>query len=125
MGHLLYWTNYREDTDHWRRKQLTCSEHAGNAAMLKAIGITHVVSVGESLLNSQPDHDPMYGLIGPNTLGNEAKQGTIQVLDLTDIRDDGNDPLRPLIARACKWIEEARKEGGVVLVHCVSFMDHA
>ena len=96
------------------------SEHAGNAGMLKAVGITHVVSVGESLLTSQPDHDPMYGLIGSNTLGNEARKGTIQVLDLADIRDDGNDPLRPLIARACNWIEEARKNGGTVLVHCVS-----
>ena len=88
--------------------------------MLKAIGITHVVSVGESLLTCPPDHDPMYGFIGPNTLGNEARKGGMQVLDLTDIRDDGNDPLRPLIARACRWIEEARREGGVVLVHCVS-----
>ena len=88
--------------------------------MLKAVGITHVVSVGESLLNSPPDHDPMYGAIGANTLGNAAREGSIKVLDLTDIRDDGNDPLRPLIARACKWIEDARKENGVVLVHCVS-----
>lgn len=40
-------------------------------------------------------------------------------LDLTDVRDDGNDPLRPLIARACEWIEQARSEGGCVLVHCV------
>lgn len=41
-------------------------------------------------------------------------------LDLTDIRDDGNDPLRHLIARACAWIEAARQQGGCVLVHCVS-----
>ena len=41
-------------------------------------------------------------------------------LDLTDVRDDGNDPLRPLIARACAYIEAARQEGGTVLVHCVS-----
>jgi hypothetical protein len=41
-------------------------------------------------------------------------------LDLNDVRDDGNDPLRPLIARACAWIEEARMGGGKVLVHCVS-----
>ena len=41
-------------------------------------------------------------------------------LDLTDIRDDGNDPLRHLIARACGFIEAARRDGGCVLVHCVS-----
>lgn len=39
-------------------------------------------------------------------------------LDLTDVRDDGNDPLRPVIARACEWMEQARASGGCVLVHC-------
>ncbi len=103
--------------------------------MLHAIGITHVVSVGESLINCPPDTDPMHGHIGRNTLATEAQAGRIQVyvsiyrysiagligcrLDLTDVRDDGNDPLRPLIARACAWIEQARSEGGCVLVHCV------
>jgi dual specificity MAP kinase phosphatase len=93
-------------------------EHAGNAAMLKALGITHVVSVGESLLDVPPEHDPLHGYIGPNTLGVAARAGQIQVLDLTDVRDDGNDPLRPLIARACEWMEQARAAGGSVLVHC-------
>jgi dual specificity MAP kinase phosphatase len=89
--------------------------------MLRAIGVTHVVSVGESLINCPPDCDPMYGQVANgNTLAAEAQCGRINVLDLTDVRDDGNDPLRPLIARACAWIEQARREGGVVLVHCVS-----
>jgi dual specificity MAP kinase phosphatase len=88
--------------------------------MLKAIGVTHVVSVGESLIKCPPDHDPMYGFVGPNALVNEVNRGGIKVLDLADIRDDGNDPLRPLIARACAWIEEARQDGGTILVHCVS-----
>lgn len=48
-------------------------EHAGNAAMLKALGISHVVSVGESLLD---EHE--YG-VGGNTLGAEARAGRIQV----------------------------------------------
>ncbi|WWD16740.1 hypothetical protein CI109_101171 [Kwoniella shandongensis] len=93
-------------------------EHAGNAAMLHALRITHVVSVGESLINVPPDMDPTYGPVGGNTLAAEAKAGKISVLDLTDVRDDGNDPLRPVIARACAWIEAARREGGIVLVHC-------
>lgn len=93
-------------------------EHAGNAAMLKALGITHVVSVGESLLDVPPEHDPLHGYIGANTLGAAARSGHIQVLDLTDVRDDGNDPLRPVIARACEWMEQARAAGGSVLVHC-------
>ncbi|KAK8861357.1 hypothetical protein IAR55_002176 [Kwoniella newhampshirensis] len=93
-------------------------EHAGNAAMLHALRITHVVSVGESLINIPSDMDPTYGPVGGNTLAAEARAGRISVLDLTDVRDDGNDPLRPVIARACAWIEAARREGGVVLVHC-------
>jgi dual specificity MAP kinase phosphatase len=95
-------------------------EHAGNAAMLHSLGITHVVSVGESLITCPPDCDPMYGQVGPNTLAAEHAAGRIQVCDLNDVRDDGNDPLRPLIAKACTWIEQARRENGVVLVHCVS-----
>ncbi|KAL7419781.1 tyrosine/serine/threonine protein phosphatase pps1 [Cryptotrichosporon argae] len=93
-------------------------EHAGNALMLHAIGVTHVVSVGENLIDCPDDIDPMYGHVGPNCLANEARKGRIAVLDLADIRDDGNDPLRPLIARACAWIEQARHNGGTVLVHC-------
>jgi hypothetical protein len=41
-------------------------------------------------------------------------------MDIQNIRDDGNDPLRPTIANACDWIEKARLDGGKVLVHCVS-----
>ena len=103
--------------------------------MLHALGISHVVSVCESLINCPENYDPAYG--GGNTLAAEARAGRISVyvlvssrglaglmiyrLDLTDVRDDGNDPLRPLIARACAWIEQARIDGGCILVHCVSF----
>ncbi|KAL1410199.1 tyrosine/serine/threonine protein phosphatase pps1 [Vanrija albida] len=93
-------------------------EHASNAFMLSSLGITHVVSVGESLLDVPSEHDPMHGYIGANTLASEARAGRIQVLDLADVRDDGNDPLRPVIARACEWMEQARAAGGSVLVHC-------
>ena len=103
--------------------------------MLEAIGVTHVVSVGESLIQCAADWDPSYGAMGGNTLCAAAQAGRIQVcvssthlsmrlisrLDLTGIRDDGNDPLRPMIARAVEWIEEARQSGGTVLVHCVSW----
>lgn len=46
--------------------------------MLHALGITHVVSVGESLI-SNPTLDPGYGRCGENTLAFEAKAGRIQV----------------------------------------------
>lgn len=87
--------------------------------MLHAIGVTHVVSVGESLIGCHPDCDPAYGNVNGNSLAKEYTEGRISVLDLCDIRDDGNDPLRPLIARAVEWMEEARKSGGTILVHCV------
>jgi dual specificity MAP kinase phosphatase len=54
-------------------------EHAGNAAMLKSLNITHVVSVGESLLDVAIDHDPLHGYVGSNTLAAEARAGRIQV----------------------------------------------
>lgn len=54
-------------------------EHAGNAAMLKSLNITHVVSVGESLLDGHPDCDPLHGWVGGNTLANAARAGHIQV----------------------------------------------
>lgn len=54
-------------------------EHAGNASMLKSLNITHVVSVGESLLDGHPDCDPLHGWVGGNTLANAARAGQIQV----------------------------------------------
>ncbi|WVQ73811.1 hypothetical protein IAR50_003392 [Cryptococcus sp. DSM 104548] len=90
-------------------------EHAGNADMLLSLGINHVVSVGESLLNGPPNP---YGSSPDNTLAAAARAGKIKVLDLMDVRDDGNDPLRPVIAHACEWIEAARQSGGRILVHC-------
>ena len=60
------------------RNQADSSEHAGNAGMLQAIGVTHVVSVGESLITCPPDCDPMYGPMN-NTLCSAARAGTIKV----------------------------------------------
>lgn len=89
--------------------------HASNPAMLHALGITHVVSVGESALL-----DPNAGGGGaPNSdLWFEHQAGRIAVLDMQSICDDGVSPLRPCIALAVEWIERARAGGGRVLVHC-------
>lgn len=54
-------------------------EHAGNAGMLEALGITHVVSVGETLISCPLDCDPMYGKIGQNALANAYHQGKVKV----------------------------------------------
>jgi len=47
--------------------------------MLEALGITHVVSVGETLISCPRDCDPMYGKIGANALVNAYQDGKIQV----------------------------------------------
>jgi dual specificity MAP kinase phosphatase len=111
--------------------------HASNAYMLHALGITHVVSVGECALVPPPHHIP--GGVGgsmnhrpsPNahyiagkgpgghgSLWIEEREGRIKVLDIKGVCDDGIDTLEPQLEPICDWIDKARQEGGQVLVHC-------
>lgn len=104
--------------------------HASNPSMLHMLGITHVVSVGESALldpkapdgSIQPYPNLVFGGGGsgsPNyELWNEHQAGRIKVLDMQSICDDGVSPLRPCIALAVEWMERARREGGKILIHC-------
>lgn len=126
--------------------------HAMNPGMLHALGITHVVSVGESALippsleenleNAAKAHkrnsssaSAISNRMGSNTLRTskrrsslsphdhrslweEERMGRITVLDLKGVSDDGIDSLRPHMNRAVEFIEQARLEGGKVLVHC-------
>ena len=116
--------------------------HASNAYMLHALGITHVVSVGECALVPPQHHDgsdtnanttgpvchrPTSGNAhfvagkGPGGQGSlwiEEREGRIKVLDIKGVCDDGIDTLEPQLEPICEWIEKARKEGGQVLVHC-------
>lgn len=99
--------------------------------MLHALGITHVVSVGECAL-VPPPHDnasgntngsgPQFiagkGPGGQGSLWIEEREGRIKVLDIKGVCDDGIDTLEPELEPICDWIEKARKEGGQVLVHC-------
>ncbi|QRW03750.1 Dual specificity phosphatase, catalytic domain [Ceratobasidium sp. AG-Ba] len=82
--------------------------HAGNVHMLHALGITHVVSVGECAL--------VPGQQGG--LWTEEREGRIQVLDIKGVCDDGIDSLRAEIGPVVEWIDRARASGGSVLVHC-------
>ncbi|KAF8808654.1 hypothetical protein BYT27DRAFT_7188620 [Phlegmacium glaucopus] len=115
--------------------------HASNAYMLHALGITHVVSVGECALVPPPHHMPSSGGMnqassmchrpGPNahfiagkgpgghgSLWIEEREGRIKVLDIKGVCDDGIDTLEPQLEPICDWIDKARLEGGQVLVHC-------
>lgn len=104
--------------------------HASNPQMLQSLDITHIVSVGESALvdpsreNGRANQDP-YGPPSPSSthppnyaLWYEHQAGRMKVLDMQSICDDGVSPLRPAIAEAVEWIEQARLDGGKVLVHC-------
>ncbi|KAF7292517.1 hypothetical protein MKEN_01476100 [Mycena kentingensis (nom. inval.)] len=109
--------------------------HASNAYMLHALGITHVVSVGECALVPPPGHCgtdscssstcrahghfiPGKGPGNQGSLWIEEREGRIKVLDIKGVCDDGIDTLEPQLEPICDWIEKAREEGGQVLVHC-------
>lgn len=108
--------------------------------MLHALGITHVVSVGECALVPPPDvagtgtstpsasacHTVATPRSGTSTAGHkrrgslwiEEREGRIKVLDIKGVCDDGIDTLEPQLEPICEWIDKARQEGGQVLVHC-------
>jgi len=110
--------------------------HASNAYMLHALGITHVVSVGECALVPPPDAGSAgmatsqsttkpSSVAGPcsspdrrGSLYIEEREGRIKVLDIKGVCDDGIDTLEPQLAPICEWIDRAREQGGKVLVHC-------
>src|SRR5271168_1763864 len=105
--------------------------------MLHALGITHVVSVGECALVPPPYHIPSNGMNqtcyrpgphahfiagkdpgGHGSLWIEEREGRIKVLDIKGVCDDGIHTLEPQLEPICDWIDKARQEGGQVLVHC-------
>ena len=89
--------------------------------MLHALGITHVVSVGECALVPPPEYkNPSCSPPRERraSLWIEEREGRIKVLDIQGICDDGIDTLEPQLGPICDWIERARLEGGQVLVHC-------
>lgn len=104
--------------------------------MLHALGITHVVSVGECALLPPPYHMVGHPSAGANNAGPacaprgnaqrsghgslwiEEREGRIKVLDIKGVCDDGIDTLEPQLEPICDWIDKAREEGGQVLVHC-------
>jgi dual specificity MAP kinase phosphatase len=104
---------------------LICRNHASNAYMLHALGITHVVSVGECALVPPPGAEgggaQLVAGAGPGRHGSlwiEERAGRISVLDIRGVCDDGIDTLAPELGPACEWIDRARAGGGTVLVHC-------
>lgn len=113
--------------------------HASNVDMLRVLGITHLVSVGETALappdhisakvnNSRKDHGrSRYQRASakaalsedPSTVPSLTYQSQgINVLNVRNVSDDGIDSLRGTMCEAVQFIEAARLSGGKVLVHC-------
>lgn len=99
--------------------------HASNALMLKELGITHVLSIGESaLVPPERQCAPSSGSSAArartptNSLWVEHHLGNITVMDVQGINDDGVDTILPHLMAGMRFIDLARQAGGKCLVHC-------
>ncbi|EMD69821.1 hypothetical protein COCSADRAFT_76996 [Bipolaris sorokiniana ND90Pr] len=79
--------------------------HANNPELLNALGITRVLSVGETLS-------------WPEGMQKELNWPIENFLMIDRVQDNGVDPLWGEFERCLKFIEAGRAEGGATLVHC-------
>ncbi|KAK7538402.1 dual specificity protein phosphatase PPS1 [Phyllosticta citribraziliensis] len=77
--------------------------HANNAELLRELGITRVLSVGE-----------------PVSWSNEVLDdwGSENLLYIDRVQDNGVDPLTGEFARCLQFIEQGKRNGTATLVHC-------
>ena len=78
-------------------------EHANNVWMLKELGITSVLSLGEA---------PLYG--HADKIGHIPPHRRL----VHDLQDDAIDSILPELSRSLAFIEEAHRAGRITLVHC-------
>lgn len=71
--------------------------HATNPDMLKTLGITHVVSVGENA---------------------DLNKDDFKLLFLDNLYDDGIDSIHNRIDSVMDFVEDARKSNSICLIHC-------
>ncbi|GAC97291.1 hypothetical protein PHSY_004876 [Pseudozyma hubeiensis SY62] len=114
-------------------------DHASNVDMLRVLGITHLVSVGETALEppahisakvnpSRKEHGrSRYQRASAKAALSEDpttvpsctyRSQDINVLNVRNVSDDGIDSLRGTMREAVQFIEAARLSGGKTLVHC-------
>lgn len=79
--------------------------HANNPEMLRELGITRILSVGEDLTWS---NDMIQRLNWPSE----------NLLQIDRVQDNGIDPLSNEFDRCLKFIEAGKQDGGATLVHC-------
>lgn len=81
--------------------------HANNPHLLKELGITQILSVGE----------PLNWTNGPNRLS-EKYWPKENLLFIDNVQDNGVDPLTNEFPRCLAFIAKGRASGGATLVHC-------
>ncbi|KAH7130500.1 dual specificity protein phosphatase PPS1 [Dendryphion nanum] len=79
--------------------------HANNPELLRELGITRILSVGEQL--SWPD-----------ALARQLNWSTENLMMVDRVQDNGVDPLWDDFHRCLQFIEAGKKDGGATLVHC-------
>ncbi|OJD36472.1 pps1 dual specificty phosphatase [Diplodia corticola] len=77
--------------------------HANNPELLRELGITRVLSVGEPVSWSRETHDEF---------------GTENLLYIDRVQDNGVDPLTEEFGRCLRFIEQSKAAGTATLVHC-------
>ncbi|KAH9881989.1 hypothetical protein J1614_001160 [Plenodomus biglobosus] len=79
--------------------------HANNPELIRALGITRVLSVGEPLS-------------WPEQAQKELNWPSENFLMIDRVQDNGVDPLWAEFERCLKFIEAGKRDGGATLVHC-------
>lgn len=101
-------------------------QHADSLDLLEKLGITRVVSVGEEASWLERVHSTKYEA-SENIAVNEnfvipsdrkLKFPIKQVMTISNVQDDGIDPLTSLLPPILDFIEECYKANEKVLVHC-------
>ncbi|GAW14792.1 hypothetical protein ANO14919_041950 [Xylariales sp. No.14919] len=77
--------------------------HANNPDLLKALGITQILSVGETAMWRE---------------GELEAWGTDNVLVIQGVQDNGIDPLTDEFEKCLEFINRGRRNGTATLVHC-------
>ncbi|KAF2799026.1 dual specificity protein phosphatase-like protein PPS1 [Melanomma pulvis-pyrius CBS 109.77] len=79
--------------------------HANNPELLRELGITRILSVGETLTWSED-------------VKRQLNWPTENLLAVDRVQDNGVDPLWDEFGRCLKFIEAGKIDGGATLVHC-------